>query len=171
MIQKEARKSYWDYLENIVFSNDSGQGNSKQLYSFVKHKKSDNQGIAPLKSEGQTDTDPRDKAQILNKQFQSVFSKPKPCNNEQLCQPNVHNIGNYTMPNVDVDLAGVEKLLANLNPHKAQGPDQISPRILKELSFYVALYLTKIFSSSLHTGIVPDDWRHAVQKRPKAQAK
>jgi hypothetical protein len=29
---------------------------------------------------------------------------------------------------------GITKLLKNLNPYKAQGPDNLSPRILKELA-------------------------------------
>ena len=35
----------------------------------------------------------------------------------------------------------VEKLLSGLNPSKAAGPDQISCRILKELSVELALFL------------------------------
>jgi hypothetical protein len=36
--------------------------------------KTENCGVATLKSDGQTFTDPKMKADILNKQFQSVFS-------------------------------------------------------------------------------------------------
>ena len=74
------------------------------------------------------------------------------------------------MENIDLDSVlatinitenGVQKILANLNPHKAWGPDNISPRVLKELSSSIAPILTMIFRSSLNTGYVPQDWRNA----------
>ena len=38
--------------------------------------------------------------------------------------------------------AGVAKLISNLNPNKATGPDGISPRILKEAGSTIAPSLT-----------------------------
>ena len=60
-----------------------------------------------------------------------------------------------------IQAQGVEKLLANLSPYKACGPDGISPRVLKELAKELAPALTIIFQSSLTTGMVPVDWRDA----------
>ena len=57
---------------------------------------------------------------------------------------------------------GVDKLLTGLNPNKVQGPDEISPRLLKELHTEIAPILTIIFQRSLDTGIVPKDWKHAI---------
>jgi hypothetical protein len=56
----------------------------------------------------------------------------------------------------------VKKLLKGLNPNKASGPDQISPRLLKELHQEVTPILTHIFQISLKTGIVPEDWKHSI---------
>jgi hypothetical protein len=47
---------------------------------------------------------------------------------------------NYTttqypnMKSFDITCNGITKLLKQLNPYKAPGPDNISPRILKELA-------------------------------------
>ncbi|KAH3800380.1 hypothetical protein DPMN_154013 [Dreissena polymorpha] len=38
------------------------------------------------------------------------------------------------MPDIELSINGIEKLLKNLNPHKAAGPDQIRPIVLKMLS-------------------------------------
>ena len=38
------------------------------------------------------------------------------------------------MSNIEVTAFGVQKLLRNLDPEKSVGPDEISPRILKESS-------------------------------------
>ena len=65
------------------------------------------------------------------------------------------------MDKIVVSVQGVEKLMANLNPYKASGPDCISSRVLKELSKELAPALTAIFQSSLSSGTVPADWRDA----------
>ena len=55
----------------------------------------------------------------------------------------------------------VYKLLKNLNPNKAAGPDNITPRVLKELATHVAPILTIIFRCSYQTSEVPDIWKSA----------
>ena len=50
---------------------------TKQLHTFIKHRHTENYGTAPLKSDGTTHTDPTEQATVLNKQFESVFLKPK----------------------------------------------------------------------------------------------
>ena len=77
IIQKGIRKSYVEYLDSVMFSNDADRCKNKKLYTFIKHKHTENTGISPLKSEGSTYTDPTQQATILNKQFESVLSKPK----------------------------------------------------------------------------------------------
>ena len=71
-------------------------------------------------------------------------------------------LGHPAMPPITITVQGVDKLLTGLNPNKAQGPDEISPRLLKELHTEIAPILTIIFQRSLDTGIVPKDWKHAI---------
>ena len=59
-----------------------------------------------------------------------------------------------TMPDIQITENGVAKLLHNLNPHKAAGPDNITPRDLKDLSSEVSSILTLIFKKSYDTGDV-----------------
>jgi hypothetical protein len=42
------------------------------------------------------------------------------------------------MPSIHINETGINKLLANLNPHKACGPDNINGRVLKELKDQIA---------------------------------
>ena len=57
--------------------------------------------------------------------------------------------GNFpTMPDIVFKENGITKLLANLNPHKAAGPDNIMPRVPKELAMEISPILTLIFSKS-----------------------
>ena len=47
-------------------------------------------------------------------------------------------LGHPPMPPITITVQGVDKLLTGLNPNKAQGPDEISPRLLKELHTEIA---------------------------------
>ena len=54
--------------------------------------------------------------------------------------------GKYsTMPEVEISVKGVAKLLYNLNIAKAAGPDEIKPVVLKELSLVIVPAIASIF--------------------------
>ena len=65
------------------------------------------------------------------------------------------------LTSIEISEVGVRKLLQELNPHKACGPDEITPMVLKTLATEIAPILTRIFKSSIETGEVPEDWRTA----------
>merc|ERR1711867_72400 len=68
------RKAYKDYITNVI-SPESGT-NPKRFWSFVNSRRCDSTGVAPLKAaNGITYSDNQTKADILNKQFSSVFNK------------------------------------------------------------------------------------------------
>ncbi|CAM4590882.1 unnamed protein product [Caretta caretta] len=48
-----------------------------------------------------------------------------------------------------------------LDVHKSMGPDELHPRVLKELAAVIAEPLAIIFENSWRTGEVPDDWKKA----------
>ena len=65
------------------------------------------------------------------------------------------------MTDIIITENGINKLLQNINIHKASGPDNIHGRILKECTTQIAPILTTLFSLSFKTGKIPDDWRYA----------
>ena len=84
------------------------------------------------------------KANLFNSQFQFVFSRLSPLRLGQLCIQNIHNIFQEHVPEdiynksympsmseIKIDLIGVLKLLSNLKPDNAAGPDSIKPVVLK----------------------------------------
>ena len=58
----------------------------------------------------------------------------------------------------DTTTEGVHKLLKGLNPHKAAGPDQQKPLMLKELADEITPTVRAIFSASLRQQAVHGDW-------------
>ena len=66
------------------------------------------------------------------------------------------------MPDIDISVSGVLKLLQGLNPSKAAGPDTIKSVVLKELANEIAPIVTAIFQLSLDTGRVPPEWKQAL---------
>lgn len=164
-IQKETRRAYWDYIEKVVTPNEDASlsDNRKNLWTFIKHQKSDSSGIPSLKSEGQFVQDPASKAKVLNDQFKSVFTQEPALEKDQqdFLNSDFSSSPHPTMPSFTIDCNGVLKLLQRLSPYKACGPDQISARLLRETAQTIAPALTKLYQQSLSTGQIPEDWKQA----------
>lgn len=153
-IQRETRTKYWEYIRGIVTPEEGG-GN-KRFWSYIKSLRQDSCGVAPLKYGGKLHTEPEAKANILNKQFKTSFTKepegelPTPAGPAYL-----------SMSDISITINGVQKLLAGLNPHKAMGPDKLPPTVLRGLSIEIAPILTQIFRKALSSETTPSDWRQA----------
>ena len=61
------------------------------------------------------------------------------------------------MEDIHVSAEGVTKLLKGLNPSKALGPDELHPRVLKELASELGLIkmCTHLFQQSIDTDKTP----------------
>ena len=62
------------------------------------------------------------------------------------------------MDDIVVSNEGVTKLLKGLNPSKALGPDELHPRVLKELATELGPVFAHLFQKSLNTGEIPKEW-------------
>ena len=91
------KKSYENYLADIlgVGSGDENEGSGfspKNFFSLIKNSRQDNRGISALKdSENILHSGNLKKANLLNSQFQSVFSRLSPLKLGQLCTKKIHN--------------------------------------------------------------------------------
>ena len=129
-VQKHTRKAYWDYIEDIVTPKpqENQYAGMKRFWMYVKHKRKDNVGFSSMKNEGRRFSHPVDKAELLNKQFQSAFS-----NREEFTQAEFIHSGRMppnddqfpAMEKINITLNGITKLLKALNPHKSPVPDNL----------------------------------------------
>ena len=121
------------------------------MYMYVKSRKQDNIGVSPLKSNGQLVNDSKGKADILINQFKSVFTREE---NKTLPKTTKHiSTKCRSIPDLEIPSEGIEKLLKNINPSKASGPN----RILKECAKQLAPGLTSIYQKYIDTGTLPRD--------------
>ena len=155
-VQRDIRRAHWRYV-NETMEKSLEEGNNKTFWKYIKAKRHDNIGVAGIKSNGVLHQDSKDKAELLNKQFKSVFTVE---NKEDALPPLSENL--YpSMVDIKVQEEGVKKLLGKLNTHKANGPDSNPNTLLKNCAEELAPVIANIFQHSLDTGTLPKDWRNA----------
>ena len=128
------------------------ENNSKPFWNFIKSKKKDNVGVSPLKVNGTLFSDTKKKADILLRQFKSVFSQEDDAPLPDITQTSP------LMDEIVISPQGIAKLLKDLKPHKAPGPDAIPNLVLKTCADTIAKSLSTIYQSSLSSGALPEDW-------------
>ena len=114
-------------------------------------RKKDNQGIPPLKRRGGTGITASEieQAEELNGQFTDVLNK-----SDHSEVPFLSRSIPF-MDDIVVSNEGVIKLLKSLNPSKILGPDELHPRVLKELGTELGPVFAHFFQKSLDTGEIP----------------
>ena len=107
-------------------------------------------GVAsPKNKDGFLQSDNQGKIEILNRRFSSVFTREDDTSTADKGQ------SLYTaMSDIVINRNGVMKILKELNPHKATGPDDLPSRILKLGAGELAPALVKLYQYSIDTGEV-----------------
>ena len=124
------------------------KANPRDFYRYINSPKKDTQGIPPLKrknGKGVAQSD-LEKAEEFNGQFTDVFNK-----NEHTQVPLLDRSAPF-MNDIAVSKDRVIKLLKGMNPSKALGPDELHPRVLKELATELGPVFAHLFQQSIDTG-------------------
>ena len=127
LCKKEFKQAEIDYI-NKTIQDGFENYNYKPFWRYIKAKKQDYIGEAPLKRKGNLFSESKEKAQILVEQFYSVFSKK-----ENRTLPNLPKCNKFDLPSLNITTPGIEKLLKKINNSKSVGPDNISNAILKNV--------------------------------------
>jgi len=132
--------------------------NPKGFYAYVNERRVVRDSIGPLRNNaGDIKSSDADMSIILNDYFATVFTDE---NMNDVPEAELHNEV-QPLENIHFLVDEVEEQLNKLNIYKSTGPDDLHPRMLRNLSEIISSPLTEIFNRSMTTGIIPDDWKTA----------
>ena len=125
------------------------------IWRYVKSNQQDSMGVVPLKLDCKLYSEVKDKANILNKQFKSVFTSRQSLDAEI---PTLTSSKTPLISPLVINVKGVEKLPAGINVKKVSGADYNPCELLRASSKELAPILTTIYQQSLETSQIPADW-------------
>ena len=154
LIRKDKRK----FEQGIA---RDGKLKPKLFWSYARKKLKTKVGVAPLladlKNQESLVFDDKGKADLLQDQFSSVFTKESLHDIPSFC-PRSH----IKLGTIVIQVEDVVKKLKGLNTNKSSGPDEIHPKLISELAEILSEPLTILLNSSLRSGKIPKEWKTAV---------
>jgi hypothetical protein len=93
---------------------------------------------------------------MFNEYFASIFTSDSDSNSERQDHSQV-----ITIDNIELLEEQVMAVIMNLDSNKAQGPDNIPARLLKETAMQITPSLCALFNKSLRVGVLPSVWKLA----------
>lgn len=157
MVTKLMRQAKRKFESGVA---EKSKTNPKAFWRHVNGKLKTRVGVSPL-LENEKDKDSmkfsdKEKANILQKQFCSVFTNESENNIPTLsCKTDA----SVSTLNITSDM--VRKEIMGMNVNKSCGPDNIHPRMLKELVDAMSKPIALLLNRTMEKGEIPNDWRKA----------
>ena len=134
--------------------------NPKYFWNYAMDKSKTKTKIGPFKENDKLITDPKEKANLLKEQYQSVFSSPKYGMNltEDLLQRNFER-GDFR----DITLTEEDffKSMGNLNPNSSSGPDGIHAKLMLKCKNELKTPMRIMWQKSINEGTIPERLKRA----------
>ena len=102
----------------------------------------------------------KEMAEQLNTYFGSVFTKEDTNQMPEMLE-NARFSKREELREINISRENVLGKVMGLNVDKSPGPDNLHPRVLKEVALEIVDALVVIFQDSIDSGTVPADWRVA----------
>ena len=136
---------------------DTIKTNPKFYYSYAKRLAKCKSTIAPLKdADGVLVNDPKEKAEILQSQYVSVFSDPDKADVEASLG-SINTVEDSELNEIDFDVNDIISAISELDPYAATPDGDIPAKILCCCKNTLALPLWILWNSSLESGRIPPD--------------
>ena len=156
-VKQCVRRDKRDFERNIAVH---AKEKPKAFWSHARRKLKTKHGIAPLLADvNKKDSlkfDDKEKADILQLQFSSVFTK-EPVG----ALPEFQKRCEVKILFKKISADDVKKKLLRLNPDKSIGPDDLHARMLFELADELCEPLAVLFNETMQRGSLPADWKLA----------
>ncbi|BHF85998.1 hypothetical protein SprV_ctg1102917600 [Sparganum proliferum] len=131
--------------------------NPKLLYSYLRRSTRNRHQIPLIRTtDGVEIADSKDKAAYFSQFFQSVYK-----NEARFLPPSTEELPTQSVSHILFSEGIVRRELEALNESKSPGPDEIPPKLLKELASELSVPLSMLFQTSFDTGTLPIDWKLA----------
>ena len=158
-IEKKLQKSYSDERSAAEHRAVAAiKKNSKYFYSYVKKYSKVSTGVGPLVDDsGKLISNPKEMAEILASQYNSVFSTPKydlNDDNETFRDTDLVNKPDK-LHKIDFNQDDIEKAIGEISPTAAAGPDGFPAILLKKCSHILSKPISILWKKSMETGDIP----------------
>ena len=127
--------------------------NPKAFFTYMKKHSKVATDIGPLKdSKGNIHSEPKIKADILQNQYQKVFSDPTKASTENI---KVNENPEFKIEDIDFSVEDIKEAIESIPTFAAPGPDKFPAVILKECKNELSYPLYKLWRKSLNEGKIP----------------
>ena len=130
--------------------------NPKPVWNYVKSKRKGTNVLTSLEVNGKNITDDFGIAETMNQFFSSVFTSENMDN-----FPEFDYVCDQKLSDIQCSTTEVENHLKVLDIYKSPGPDNISPRVLRECAAELAPSLCILLNKSFSTGQLLCSWKIA----------
>lgn len=129
---------------------------TKRFFSYFKVNNRKKERVGPIKDNNRLLETDIEIVEALNNHFSSVFTRENELNFLNM-EDNKHKL----IPDIEVKVDDIKEIVKDMKVDKAAGPDGIHCRIIKEGIDSIGIALKIIFTQSLNTGKIPNDWKIA----------
>ena len=136
---------------------------NSNFYKFLKNNSTVRAGIGPLQDEeGNLEPSNRKMSELLNEQYNSVFSTPDPTMTIKYSKDSFGQPQGNTLSDINIIREDIIDAIKTISQNSSGGTDEFPAVLLKQCSKSIAHPLPLLYKASLKTGKLPIDLKRAI---------